>query len=206
MNVFVVARDAEPFGAESLVQSLNAIQTEDALRNSIIAVDSLYNLPADRSSDPVSLKGFRLDDFVHERGGVVDGKVVLATNRIAEQLGALAHEWLVIDFGQHEFYTCEDFVKKLATCLFMFPPARQLKLAFVIPRVQLPLYLRTCNTAFNVLPEGRSFSSTSAQTNMLFLSVVAEKGYSSFYPIIWPISKLREILRFFYNRIIRAKI
>ncbi|WP_152226254.1 hypothetical protein [Pseudomonas sp. SCB32] len=205
MKVFVVANDSGRIDPDVLVRKLHAIQTPNESRNSVIAVDSFYNLQADAQIEGSALKCFRLDDFMHRQGSVADGKVVLDTNRIAEQVGAFAHEWLVIDFGQHEFDTGEDFISKLATCFFMVPTASELKLVFAVTRVQLPLYLRTCNTAFNVLPEGRNLSSSSTQTDMLFLSVAVEKVYTTSSPILWPLARLREIASFFYNRIIRSR-
>lgn len=205
MNVFVVARDAGQGSTDELVRKLGAIQVESSVRNSIVAVDSTYNLPVGAHTQPDCSREFWLDDFVHAKGSVADGKVVLDTNRIADQTGSVTSEWLVVDFGQHEFETGEDFISKLSKCFFALPPSRQLKLVLIVPRVKLPLYLRACNSAFNILPEARGFSARSTQTDMLFLSVAAEKVYLSASPVLWPVAKLRELLRFFYIRIVRAR-
>ncbi|MBD9576214.1 hypothetical protein IB260_12925 [Pseudomonas sp. PDM23] len=201
MKVFVVARDAGIVDVDGLVARLSSIQTEDAARSSIVAVDNFYNLAAQPDAQSASRQAFLLDDFVHEKASVSDGKVVLDTNRIAEQIGTIEQDWLVVDFGQHAFNTGEDFVGKLATCLFMLPPALHLKLAFVVPRVQLPLYLRASNAAFNVLPEVRSLSGRSLETDLLFLSATTEKLVARVPLLKWPFVMLRALARFAIRRI-----
>lgn len=201
MNVFVVAHDVGPVNTDSLVQMLSAIQTERVSRNSIIAVDSLYNLPAASEVESGLCQGFLLDDFVHAKGSIADGKVILDTNRIAEQIGSIDREWLVIDFGQHKFDTGQDFIAKLAACLYILPRGAQRKLVFVISRVQLPLYLRACNAAFNVLSQTRSTSADSLQTNMLFLSAGTEKFVERLPLLKWPFALLRALARFAMRRI-----
>ncbi|MDH1072472.1 hypothetical protein N5C93_06455 [Pseudomonas nitroreducens] len=201
MKVFVVARDAGTVDLDGLVARLSAIQTEDAPRSSIIAVDNFYNLVAQPDTELGARRGFLLDDFLHEKGSFADGKVVLDTNRIAEQIGSIEQDWLVFDFGQHALSTGEDFIGKLATCLFMLPPARQSKLVFIVPRVQLPLYLRASNAALNVLPEIRSLSGSSLETDLLFLSATTEKLVARIPLLKWPFVMLRALARFAIRRV-----
>lgn len=202
MNVFVVARDAGPTSTRELVQMLDTIQTESAARSSIVAVDSFYNLPVASGAEGECM-AFQLDDFVHAKGSITDGKVILDTNRIAEQVGSADQGWLVVDFGQHRLETGQDFIAKLAACFYMLPPAQQRKLAFRVARVQLPLYLRASNAAFNVLPETRGESSGSLQTNMLFLSAGTEKFVERLPLFKLPFAMLRALARFAMRRLSR---
>ena len=57
MKVFVVARDAGTVDLDGLVARLSAIQTEDAPRSSIIAVDNFYNLVAQPDTELGARRG-----------------------------------------------------------------------------------------------------------------------------------------------------
>lgn len=188
---------------EHLIAQLSHVEVPESTKTSIIAIDDRYNLSNEASGEAqLDFHSFQLDDFLHQKGSIIDGKVVVDANQISRLFHAVETEWVIVDFGMHDILTATDFIHKLATYFFLAPAPANRQLVFLVQGVLLPIFLRAANSAFNQLPESNMVIAKSAQVEMLFLSVIAEKTIDRLAFITWLTVQMKRLVPFITRRAI----
>lgn len=205
MNIFLVSQEVGSSDAAKLVSQISRIELVPANTTAVIVVDERYGLD-DAQTDSVgqTTAFYLLDDFLHERSSVSGGVLAIDPNVLARKLGYAPEDWLVIDFGLHGRPVGLDFTSKLATFTFLFSSLRKKNLVLLMPQIYLSLMARHVNYLFNNLPDSQNSQEKSSQFKRLLLLTTAEKLYMSSPIIAWPIAKIRQVVRFFYSRVIHV--
>lgn len=200
MKIYV-ASNAAGGTSNLLVKQLARIALQPGRASPVIVVDDRYNLDQVSKGDaPVAHTSYHLDDFLHDKGSIADGVMLVDANQIATKLNALATKWVLFEFGQNDHATCLDFVRKLARYNYMTPMLRQKNVVFSVPCMYLVVFAQTLNEVFNNLPSSPMAVAQSGQIGMLFLSTKVERIFVSLPLLFAPLIRLNRFLIFIYKR------
>ncbi|HCF9865404.1 TPA: hypothetical protein NI798_005741 [Pseudomonas aeruginosa] len=191
--------------ADQLVKQLARIQLQDSKATPVVVVDERYNLGHALVEDAdVPSTAFNLDDFLHEKGSIADGVMLVDANQIATKLFGLDSEWVVFEFGQNDQQTCIDFVRKLARYNYMTPTLRNKNVVFSVSSMYLAYFARTLNESFNNLPVGDLAVAKSGQVGMLMMSTKIERVFVGLPLLTAPLIRLNRLLMFIYGRFVKS--
>lgn len=98
-----------------------------------------------------------------------------------------------------------DFVRKLASFTFLFKGLRDKNIVLLMPRLKLGYMARSANNVFNSTASNAGSAADANRFQMFLLSTLLEKALLSSPLIAWPVSRLRQLVRFFYQRIVRVR-
>lgn len=204
MNIFLISQEAVRGQQTQVAAYLSQVRLQPSLLTSVIVIDERTWTTSEATAAP-ALRQFMLDDFLHEKGSVNNGAFVADPNVIGEKLSAASESWLIVDFGLHEYQIAMDFIRKMATFTFLFKDLREKNIILLMPRPYLGFMGRHVNGAFNSTSTGSDTASDADRYQMFLLSTLMEKLYLSGPIIAWPVSKVRQLTRFFYERIVRVR-
>ncbi|QHF47831.1 hypothetical protein PspS35_30000 [Pseudomonas sp. S35] len=204
MNIFLISQEAAHGQQVQLVTFLSQVEQPSSLLTQIVVIDECtWSVPQVQPAPTV--RAFVLDDFLHDKGSVNNGEFVSDANVIRSKLGAACESWLLIDFGLHEQLVIKDFIRKLATFTFLSNALRDKHIVLLMPRLQLGHMARQVNGVFNSTSSGGNAAQDADRYQLFLLSTILEKALFSSPFIAWPVSKLRQLARFFYQRIVRVR-
>ncbi|GAD64471.1 hypothetical protein [Aquipseudomonas alcaligenes] len=204
MKIYVVSNGGQAT-ADQLVKQLSRITLQHGKASPVIVVDDRYNLDQVLMDDaPVANTSYHLDDFLHDKGSIADGVMMVDANQIATKLRALTAEWVLFEFGQNDQATCLDFVRKLARYNYMTPTLRTKSVVFSVPSMYLAFFARTLNESFNSLPSSPIAVAQSGQVGMLLLSTKIERVFVSLPLLSAPLIRLNRLMMFIYRRFMSA--
>ncbi|OWP52971.1 hypothetical protein [Pseudomonas nitroreducens] len=183
---------------------LSQLQLPSSLLTPVVVIDE-RQWPTEADALSPSLTSFQLDDFLHAKGSVANGELFVDATVIADKLRTAEASCLFIDMGLHQGAVIKDFIRKLATFSFLFRGLQGRNLVLLAPRLYLGFIARQVNEMFNNTPGTFDAKEDASRFSLFLLSTVVEKLYMSSPLIAWPISKVRQLVRFFYDRLIRVK-
>ncbi|QRY79690.1 hypothetical protein JVX91_00830 [Pseudomonas sp. PDNC002] len=204
MRIFLISQEAAQGQLPSVVDYLSRIELESSMLTPVVVIDE-RQWRVDEKGPSASLRSFELDDFLHARGSVANGEFIADATVIADKLRAAGESYLVIDLGLHQRAVIKDFIRKLATFTFLFRGLQGKSLVLLAPRLYLGFIGRQVNDMFNNTPGTFNAKEDASRFSLFLISTVVEKMYMSSPLIAWPISKLRQLIRFFYERLIQVK-
>ncbi|KKJ94254.1 hypothetical protein PK34_18925 [Stutzerimonas stutzeri] len=200
MKIYVVSNGVQDT-ANQLVKQLAKITLQDSKASPVIVVDDRYNLDQVSEGDAsVANTSYRLDDFLHDKGSIADGVMMVDANQIATKLNELGTEWVLFEFGQNDKATCFDFVRKLARYNFMTPTLRDRSVVFSVPSIYLGHFASAINESFNNLPAGPLAVDQSGQVGMLLMSIRIERVFVSLPLLSAPLIRMNRLVMFVYRR------
>ncbi|NBF00813.1 hypothetical protein GV819_00765 [Pseudomonas sp. Fl5BN2] len=203
MNIFVISQESARGQQSKMAAYLSQVRLQPSRLTSVVVIDECaWSTPQEL---PVPTFGnFLLDDFLHEKGSVNNGEFIADANVIGAKLGAASESWLIIDFGLHDCGIALDFIRKLATFTFLSKDLREKNIALLMPRPKLGFMGRHVNATFNSTASG-SPAADADSYRLFLLSIMLEKLYLNWPIIAWPIVKVRQLARFFYQRVVRVR-
>ncbi|WP_454866431.1 hypothetical protein [Pseudomonas umsongensis] len=204
MNIFLIAQNAAQGQLPRVTTYLAQVSLDASPLTSVVVIDERNWLVAEGDTCP-SLKTFLLDDFLHERGSVANGKFTADANVIAEKLSQASESWLVVNIGLHGRDVAKDFVRKLASFTYLFPGLRGKNIVLLMPQLYLGLMGRYVNEVFNNTPASVGVEDGAHRYELFLLSTMMEKLYMSSPFIVWPVALVRTVFRFFYSRLTRVR-
>ncbi|MBB6343226.1 hypothetical protein HNP49_003424 [Pseudomonas fluvialis] len=204
MRIYVASNDFSDT-ADQLVKQLARINLQTTKATPVAVVDERYELSQALVKDAdIPNTAFHLDDFLHEKGSVADGVMLVDANQIATKLSSLDTEWVLFEFGQNDQQTCIDFVRKLARYNYMTPTLRDTCVIFSVPSMYLGYFARTLNESFNNLAVGDLAVAKSGQVGMLMLSTKVERVFVGLPLLTAPLIRLNRLLMFVYDRFVKS--
>jgi hypothetical protein len=205
VNIYVVSDSGQKTADQLLINHLSRITFEARKATPVIVVDDLFNLDQLGSNESAGEHShFHLDDFLHEKGSIADGVMVVDANQIAKKLNNQTAPWVLFEFGQNDVATCLDFVRKLARFNYMSTSLRPKNIVFSVPSMYLGFFARSLNEAFNNLPCSPIAIQQSGHVDMLFLSTHLEKVFISLPLLTGPLRWVNRLLIFIYQRFVKA--
>lgn len=204
MKIFVASNGFDETPGQ-LVAQLARIDVKPGKATPVVVVDERYTIKqALTDGAEPACAAFHLDDFLHEKGSIADGVMVVDTNQIATKLKGLNSEWVVFEFGQNDQQTCLDFVRKVSRYNYMNPSMRGRNVVFSVPSMYLAFFPRMLNEAFNNLPIGPIAVAQSGQVGMLMMSTKIERVFVSLPLLSAPLIRLNRLVMFVYRRFVKA--
>jgi hypothetical protein len=203
MKIFLISRDSSIGHLPAVANYLSQVQLPASRLTSVIVIDERDWQMVEGSPTP-SLCSFQLDDFLHARGSFANGAVTVDANVLADRLRATGEPWLFIDLGLHQLGVSRDFIRKLANFTFLCRGLQGRSLILLMPRLYLGSMGRYVNEVFNNTPANIGADKDVNRFTLSLLSTMVEKLYMSSPLIAWPISRGRQLIRFFYDRLIRG--
>ncbi|WLH90426.1 hypothetical protein PSH87_28555 [Pseudomonas sp. FP453] len=204
MNIFLISQDAAQGKQAELAAFLSQVELQPSLLTQVVVIDECtWSVP---QAQPVpTFTTFQLDDFLHDKGSVNNGEFIADANVIGSKLSTASESWLLIDFGLHQDQVTMDFVRKLASFTFLFKGLRDKNIVLLMPRLKLGYMARSANNVFNSTASNAGSAADANRFQMFLLSTLLEKALLSSPLIAWPVSRLRQLVRFFYQRIVRVR-
>ncbi|QIE89950.1 hypothetical protein [Pseudomonas nitroreducens] len=204
MKIFLISQESASGRLPEVAGYLSQIELPASLLTPVVVIDE-REWRREKGAQLPSSRSFQLDDFLHARGSVANGEITADANVVGDKLCATEESWLFIDLGLHHQTVSKDFIRKLATFTFLFRGLQGRSLVLLMPRLYLGFMGRYVNEVFNNVPASFSADDGASRFSLFLLSTVVEKLYMSSPVVAWPISKARQLVRFFYERLIRVK-
>ncbi len=204
MKVFLISQEAALDKHSQLAAFLSQVELQPSLLINVVVIDEC-TWSAPQAQTVPTIKTFMLDDFLHERGSVNNGEFISDANVIGSKLSTASESWLVIDFGLHQDRVTMDFINKLATFTFLFKGLRDKNIVLLMPSLKLGYMARYVNCSFNSTASCAGSEADANRFQMFLFSTLLEKALLSSPFIAWPVSRLRQLVRFFYRRIARVR-
>lgn len=204
MNIFLISQEAAQGKQPQLAAFLSQVELQLSLLTNVVVIDECTWSTSQMLPAPIA-RAFLLDDFLHERGSVNNGEFISDANVIGSKLSAASESWLVIDFGLHQERVTMDFIRKLATFTFLFKALHEKNIVLLMPRPQLGYMGRYVNSSFNSTSSGTGSAASVNRYKLFLFSILLEKALLSSPFIAWPVSRLRQLVSFFYQRIVRVR-
>ncbi len=204
MKIYIVSNGLN-YTSDQFVKQLASIKLQVTKATPVVVVDERHTV--DRAlveQADVPNSAFHLDNYLHEKGSIYDGVMLVDANQITSKLSALDSEWVVFEFGQNYQQTCIDFLHKLARYNYMTPTLRNKNIVFSVPSVHLDYFARTISESFNNLPVNSYSVMRSGQVGMLMISSRIESLFFSFPLLFKPLLRLKRYIVFIYRRLKKA--